>query len=295
MPLIDTKFRSEFAAGDAGSSDRRHFKPAALDLGAAAHSLRRMALSGFRRLVLAGAILGAAAGVTRLSAQSVLSDPKDAPKVFATTCSACHKSPQGLAKSGQVAGFLRQHYTTGAEMSAAMAAYLVSAGSGPAGRKGAATATVTPGEEGDAKAKAREAREKAKEAREARARKQEQLAAAHPAGERPGAAAAEAQKQKQTLRGKQRPTKSQEPDAAVRAAPPEQPAARPAEPPAEEQKQTATAPQPVLPAAPPQPSDTTAATTATPGQVELNIPPPPMPEAAPPELSQSAFSSSPLP
>src|SRR5882762_1543409 len=131
-------------------------------------------LSGFRRFVLAGAIIAAAAGVTQLRAQSVLSDPKDAPKVFASTCSACHKSPQGLAKSGQVAGFLRQHYTTGAEMSAAMAAYLVAAGNGPAGKKGAATATVTPGEEGDAKAKAREAREKAKEAREARAKKQEQ-------------------------------------------------------------------------------------------------------------------------
>src|SRR6266496_4666404 len=112
--------------------------------------------------MLAGAIVAAAAGVTQLRAQSVLSDPKDAPKVFASTCSACHKSPQGLAKSGQVAGFLRQHYTTGAEMSAAMAAYLVSAGSGPAGKKGAAT-TVTPGEESDAKAKAREA---VKEARE---------------------------------------------------------------------------------------------------------------------------------
>src|SRR6267143_30897 len=145
-------------------------------------------LSGFRRFMLAGAIVAAAAGVTQLRAQSVLSDPKDAPKVFASTCSACHKSPQGLAKSGQVAGFLRQHYTTGAEMSAAMAAYLVAAGNGPAGKKGAATATVTPGEEGDAKAKAREAREKAKEAREARAKKQEQLAAAHPAGEGPGAA-----------------------------------------------------------------------------------------------------------
>jgi len=270
-------------------------------------------LSGFRRFVLAGAILAAAAGVTKLSAQSVLSDPKDAAKVFASTCSACHKSPQGLAKSGQVAGFLRQHYTTGAEMSAAMAAYLVSAGSGPAGKKGAATATITPGEEGDAKAKAREAakeaREKAKEAREARAKKQEALAAAHPAGVGPGAAAAEAQKQKQSLRGKQRPTKSQQPETAARPVPPEpaftSPLAKPPEPPvespAEEAKQTAAVPQsapaaaPPQGAAPPQQSPAGAATTGTSGQVELNIPPPPMVEAAPPELSQSAFSSSPLP
>jgi hypothetical protein len=260
-------------------------------------------LSGFRRFVLAGAILAAAAGVTKLSAQSVLSDPKDAGKVFASTCSACHKSPQGLAKSGQVAGFLRQHYTTGAEMSAAMAAYLVSAGSGPAGKKGAATATITPGEEGDAKAKAREAakeaREKAKGAREARAKKQEALAAAHPAGVGPGAAAAETQKQKQSLRGKQRPAKSQQPDTAARPAPAEpaftSPLAKPAEPPAEEQKQTADTVQPAPAATAAQQSATGAATTGTSSQVELNIPPPPMVEAAPPELSQSAFSSSPLP
>jgi hypothetical protein len=267
-------------------------------------------LSGFRRFVLAGAIVAAAAGVTKLSAQSVLSDPKDAPKVFASTCSACHKSPQGLAKSGQVAGFLRQHYTTGAEMSAAMAAYLVSAGSGPAGKKGAAT--VTPGEEGDAKAKAREAakeaREKAKEAREAKARKQEHLVAAHPAGEGPGAAAAETQKQKQSLRGKQRPTKSQQPETAARPTPSEpaftSPLAKPPEPavesPAEEQKQTTATvqPAPAMAAAQqgaPQQGAAGAATTGTAGQVELNIPPPPLPEAAPPELSQSAFSSSPLP
>jgi hypothetical protein len=246
---------------------------------------------------LAGAILAAAAGVTRLSAQSVLSDPKDAPKVFASTCSACHKSPQGLAKSGQVAGFLRQHYTTGAEMSAAMAAYLVAAGNAPAGKKGAAT--VSPGDEGEAKAKAREAREKAKEAREKK--KQERLAAAHPAGEGAGAAAAE--KQKPSLRGKQRtPAKQQEPETAVRTAPAEPPAAspaspavKPAEPSAEEQKQTAAVVQPAPAAAAPQPGVTGLATTGMPGQVELNIPPPPMPEAAPPELSQSAFSSSPLP
>jgi hypothetical protein len=257
-----------------------------------------MALSGFRRLILAGAILAAVLDVTRLSAQSVLGDPRDAPKVFATTCSACHKSPQGLAKSGQVAGFLRQHYTTGAEMSAAMAAYLVAAGNGPANKKGAATAVAAPGEEGDARAKAKEAREKAKEAREARARKQEQFAAAHPGGEGPGSAAAEAQKQKQTLRGKQRPAtpqdiKSQEPDAAAHAPPAEHRPADPAESPAEEQK--AAAAQQVPAAAPSHESAAKAATTGTPGQVELNIPLPPALEAAPPELSQSAFSSSPLP
>src|SRR5205807_9032289 len=89
----------------------------------------------------------------RLNAQTQLVDPKDAPKIFSSTCSACHKSPAGLAKSGQVAGFLRQHYTTGPEMSAAMAAYLVSAGSGPAGKKGQVEAKKEPGEPGAQKGK----------------------------------------------------------------------------------------------------------------------------------------------
>ena len=79
-----------------------------------------------------GAVVATVAGIAGLRAQTQLADPKDAQKIFASTCSACHKSPQGLAKSGQVAGFLRQHYTTGPEMSAAMAAYLVAAGSAPA-------------------------------------------------------------------------------------------------------------------------------------------------------------------
>src|SRR5207344_1852759 len=82
----------------------------------------------------------AALGAAAVHAQTVLGDPRDAARTFASNCSACHKSPRGLAKSGQVAGFLRQHYTTGPEMSAAMAAYLVAAGSAPPEKKGAATA-----------------------------------------------------------------------------------------------------------------------------------------------------------
>jgi mono/diheme cytochrome c family protein len=47
-------------------------------------------------------------GVAGLRAQTVLGDPRDAARTFASNCSACHKSPRGLAKSGS-AGFLRQH------------------------------------------------------------------------------------------------------------------------------------------------------------------------------------------
>jgi len=208
-------------------------------------------VAGFGRIVLVGATVAVGLGAAALHAQTALEDPKNAPKIFANTCSACHKSPQGLAKSGQIAGFLRQHYTTGPEMSAAMAAYLVAAGSAPAAnKKGAATA------------------ENAAPAR-IKGKKGEQLAA------QPQAEHADAMHER-TLRGKQRPTKSQEEEAA------QHPAA--SQPPAEETKQTATAALNVTPPAP----------SAEPPPIVLDLPLPPMPDA-PPELSQSVFSSSPLP
>src|SRR5437763_68980 len=143
-------------------------------------------VSGFGRIVLIGTLLAGGLGIAGLRAQTVLGDPRDAAKTFASNCSACHKSPQGLAKSGQVAGFLRQHYTTGPEMSAAMAAYLVAAGNAPAAKKGVATADGAP----TAKTKGK---------------KGEQLAA------QPSAEQASEAMQQRTLRGKQqRPTKSHE-------------------------------------------------------------------------------------
>jgi hypothetical protein len=215
---------------------------------------RERHLSGFGRIVLIGALLAGGLGVAGLRAQTVLGDPRDAPRIFASNCSACHKSPQGLAKSGQVAGFLRQHYTTGPEMSAAMAAYLVAAGSAPAAKKGAATA--------DSGAKSK-------------GRKGEQLAA-QPSPEQ----AAEAMHQR-TLRGKQRPTKSQE-----ETAPPAPPAVPAAEP-AEEAKPAVSAALSTDAAA--------AATPPPPAPLVLDIPLPPMPDGPPPDLAQSIFASSPLP
>ena len=161
-------------------------------------------MSGFGRIVLVGALLAGGLGSAGLRAQTVLGDPRDAARTFASNCSACHKSPQGLAKSGQVAGFLRQHYTTGSEMSAAMAAYLVAAGSAPAAKKGATAADGAAG----AKTKSR---------------KGEQLAAQPPA-------ASDAMQQR-TLRGKKRPSPLQPEEISAPA-----PAAQPV---AEETKQAA--------------------------------------------------------
>jgi hypothetical protein len=160
-------------------------------------------VSGFGRILLIAGLIGDL-GTAAVHAQAVLGDPRDAPRIFAANCSACHKSPQGLAKSGQIGGFLRQHYTTGPEMSAAMAAYLVAAGSAPASKKGAATA------------------ENANPAAKTKGKKGEQLAA-HPQTD-----SAEGIQQR-TLRGKQ-------PQAKALAAPPAAPAPQS---PVEETKQTA--------------------------------------------------------
>jgi len=153
-------------------------------------------VSGFGRIVLFGALV-AVLGAAAVRAQTVLGDPRDAAKTFASNCSACHKSPRGLAKSGQVAGFLRQHYTTGPEMSAAMAAYLVAAGSAPEPKKGPASA----------------------DAAKTKSKKGEQLAA------QPHAESAEAI-QPRTLRGKERQqAKAHEEAPATHAAPGAQPSA----------------------------------------------------------------------
>ena len=226
-------------------------------------------VSGFGRIVLLGAIVATVAGIAGLRAQTQLADPKDAQKIFASTCSACHKSPQGLAKSGQVAGFLRQHYTTGPEMSAAMAAYLVAAGSAPA-KKDKDREKVAAGQPGEKKT-----------------RKQDHAAA------QPGADA----KDRITLRGKQL-AKSADERAIAQPAHPSPASAADA---AARQATEATTRQAAV-SAPGQTPGPAAAETAvaapaetTPPPVVFDIPLPDLPTTPPADLTYSAFSSSPLP
>jgi hypothetical protein len=69
--------------------------------------------------------------------QAVVGEPTNAAKTFSTNCAMCHNSPRGLAKDDRsLSGFLLQHYTTGPQMSAAMAAYLASAGRGAPPKEG---------------------------------------------------------------------------------------------------------------------------------------------------------------
>jgi hypothetical protein len=74
------------------------------------------------------------------NAQDNLDRDKTPAQLFASDCAICHKSPQGLAKSGGLFGiqsFLRQHYTASKESAAAIAAYLeaVDRAAGPASRE----------------------------------------------------------------------------------------------------------------------------------------------------------------
>ncbi|MBO0759142.1 MAG: hypothetical protein J2P54_25150, partial [Bradyrhizobiaceae bacterium] len=73
-------------------------------------------------------IVGAVASGPSLAQD--FTEGKSPAQLFAGDCAACHKSPQGLAKSDAraVASFLREHYTTKPEMADALAAYLLASG-----------------------------------------------------------------------------------------------------------------------------------------------------------------------
>jgi hypothetical protein len=70
-----------------------------------------------------------AAAATSAQGQSNLDAGKSPAQIFSDTCNACHRSARELRQTS--AGFLREHYTTGAREAATMAAYLASVGSDP--------------------------------------------------------------------------------------------------------------------------------------------------------------------
>jgi hypothetical protein len=69
-------------------------------------------------------------------------------QMFADTCSNCHRRPQELKRAS--AGFLRQHYTPGAQEAAAMANYLAGIPADP--RAGAGKEKAKPQDKEKAKA-----------------------------------------------------------------------------------------------------------------------------------------------
>jgi len=84
-----------------------------------------------RRGWIVPGLLGAGLAVAAVpaQAQSNIDAGKTPAQIFSDTCNACHRSPRELKPTN--AGFLREHYTTGAREAAAMAAYVAAVGSDP--------------------------------------------------------------------------------------------------------------------------------------------------------------------
>jgi mono/diheme cytochrome c family protein len=103
---------------------------------------------GGMRLIIAGLAL---AWAQTAGAQENLDHGKTAAQLFASDCAVCHKSAQGLAKSGGlfgIEGFLRQHYTASRESAAAIAKYLEASGPAPGApaKKGTTTKRAAKGD-----------------------------------------------------------------------------------------------------------------------------------------------------
>lgn len=85
--------------------------------------------------MIVGTIAAAAAVLTTPSASAQNLDAGKSPeKLFADGCSACHRSPRGLAKGRYtltLSWFLQDHYSAGSDTAKALAAYLVSVDTPP--------------------------------------------------------------------------------------------------------------------------------------------------------------------
>jgi hypothetical protein len=89
-------------------------------------------------------VIAGLAGLCGVAVAQDFSAGKTAAQLFASDCSACHKSPAGLAKgqsAGSLASFLREHYTTKPESASALAAYV--AGAGPGNARVSPQASIT--------------------------------------------------------------------------------------------------------------------------------------------------------
>lgn len=87
-------------------------------------ALRRYLLALGTAVALTGPLLA----TTAAQAQN-LDQGKTAPRLFADTCSACHRSPRGLAKGRYrftLMMFLKEHYSTSSNTASELADYLAS-------------------------------------------------------------------------------------------------------------------------------------------------------------------------
>jgi hypothetical protein len=98
-----------------------------------------------RRLLASVAI--ALLGCTPAGAQENLDAGKPAPKLFAESCAACHRSARGLAKgrfSFTLYLYLQKHYASNSSSAWALTSYLESVDAGKRAPTRAAAATAAP-------------------------------------------------------------------------------------------------------------------------------------------------------
>ena len=96
------------------------------------HSSKFRSQPALRRYLLAlgtaVALIGTLLDTTAAQAQN-LDQGKTAPRLFADSCSACHRSPRGLAKGRYrftLMMFLKEHYSTSSNTASELADYLAS-------------------------------------------------------------------------------------------------------------------------------------------------------------------------
>ena len=97
-----------------------------------------------RALALAAIVM---LSCTAAGAQENLDAGKTAPKLFAESCSACHRSAKGLAKgrfSFTLYLYLQKHYASNSSSAWALTQYLESVDTGKRGPTRAAAAATTP-------------------------------------------------------------------------------------------------------------------------------------------------------
>jgi len=115
------------------------------------------------RLAICGAL--AVVLLTPAGAQN-LDAGKSGAQIFSQVCASCHRSPRALRSAS--ASFLREHYTTGAGMAAAVASYLSSAGRDPGAAESPAQSRRPPAPINPGVANAREQPDAARDTRRER-------------------------------------------------------------------------------------------------------------------------------
>ena len=103
-------------------SGRPLFRVQPVEFGLASADKRKVTVLRLRRsLAWIVGVLGVLVAGSAIP-QGNIDAGKSPAQLFADTCSNCHRRPQELKRTS--AGFLRQHYTPGAQEAAAMATYL---------------------------------------------------------------------------------------------------------------------------------------------------------------------------